>query len=326
MGFRGREITYADDDLVVLLVGDSEVYAAMLPFEQMPERHLEQELRKYRPDVRVFSIADMGYGQDQQLLALKKYFSAYRADLVVLMLTARNDVENNIFPASGLNNTLKPTFWLENGEFQEPVEEWLQAIGPRLKMTLLWRTHIGKTMGESLFQKWERDILPMPYKPLDKYEGLVDYTWQKGWASSVKLAFKGIESEISTVGMHFTPRSKRREYGIELTRFLFSEIKKTTEANGGHFIILKAERPWEVKNSETEKAFFLQGKYFRTSIKQYKNNLKELLDGYEHYRIPLNMENFTISEDNAHLNEKALRKIMQDLSLIMSKEEYFKVK
>ena len=98
LGFRGREIVYSDDDFVVVLLGDSEVYAPKIPFEQRPENRLEYHLKKYNDKVKVFSIADMGYGQDQQYLALKEYFKSYRADLVLLMFTARNDVEDNIFP------------------------------------------------------------------------------------------------------------------------------------------------------------------------------------------------------------------------------------
>ena len=41
----------------------------------------------------------MGYGQDQQYLALRQYFKKYRADLVLLMFTVRNNMENNILIA-----------------------------------------------------------------------------------------------------------------------------------------------------------------------------------------------------------------------------------
>ena len=138
MGFRSQEITYSDDDFVVILLGDSEAYAAASLYEQIPERRLEHFLQKFKKNVKVFTLADMGYGQDQQYLALKKYFERYRADLVLLMFTARNDIANNIFPTAGENNTIKPTFWMEGSQLRGPTEGWLEPAGSHFKLMLLW--------------------------------------------------------------------------------------------------------------------------------------------------------------------------------------------
>ena len=326
LGFRGREITYSADDFVVVLLGDSEVYASSFPFEQIPERRLEHFLQNYKDNVKVFTIADMGYGQDQQYLALKKYFEKHRADLVLLMFTARNDIDNNFYPASGRNNTIKPNFWLENGELRGPTEGWLDPVGPRMKLALLWKSYVGKTIGESRIEMWKKDILPPPYQPLRHYQGEVDYSWQEMWNSFPQEDYTGIEYEKIDNPNQLTPRSKMREYGINLTRKLFSEIKKLTEANNGHFIIFKEERPWELQASGKEKAYFFNGKYYKTSIRQYQDNLRELFYGFEHYRIPLNIENYTVKSGDSHLNQQAIDKLFKELSQIISKKKIFQIK
>jgi hypothetical protein len=323
MGFRGREIAYLPDDFVVILLGDSEVYQINLPFEQLPEYYLEHFLRKYRDNVKVISIADMGYGQDQQYLALKRYFRRHRADLVLLMYTARNDIDNNIFPVEGGNKTIKPTFWLENDELRGPTERWLDTVGPRIKLLLLWKSYIGKTMGELRLEKWKNDYLPPSYQPFINYQGEIDYFLQEELNRDPDNVLKAIENERISFNNQLTPTSEMRKYGINLSRKLFSEINKLVEAQHGHFIIFKEERPWELKENDREKVFVLNDKYYKISMKQYKDNLKNLFEGFEVYRIPLNADNYTARKGDAHLNLSAITLLMKDLSRIISKKEYF---
>lgn len=325
-GFRGREITYSSDDFVVILLGDSELYTR-LPFDQIPERRLENFLRRYRDNVKVFTIADMGYGQDQQYLALKKYFVKYRADLVLSMFTVRNDIEDNIYPVSGFNKTIKPTFWYENSEFRGPSEAWLEPVGSRFKLKLILNRFIGQSIGEARLTKWKNDILPRSYQGLYSYKGDVDYSWQEMWNDNPKEALKSLEYEkAGHAGTELTPRSDMRIYGINLTRKLFSMIKQVTEANHGHFIIFKEERPWELQHSDIEKVYYLNGKYYKLSLSQHQATLKDLFDGIEHYRIPLIIDKYTVSSEDEHLNLEAIDILMEQLSFIISKKEYFKKK
>ncbi len=312
LGFRGREFVYSPDDFVVIVLGDSEAYT-MLPAEQMPERRLEQYLKQYRENVKVFTIADMGYGQDQQYLALRQYFEKYRADLVLLMFTVRNDMEDNIFPISGSNKTVKPTFWLENNELFGPSEGWLEPVGPRMKLALFASRFLGKSMGESRLEMWQKGILPPFYQGLEHYEGEVDYSWHEMWVRNPQEAFKGLEFEkAGHAGTELAPKSELRRYGISLTRKLFSEMKQLIDDNHAHFIIFKEERPWEVQYVEKEKVYYLKGKYYKLSVSQHRDTLKELFNGFEHYRFPLNMDNYTVSEKDEHLNQAAIEKLMRN--------------
>ncbi len=325
MGFRGREIAYSDDDFVVILLGDSELYAPRIPFEQRPENRLEHFLQNYRDNVKVFTIADMGYGQDQQYLSLQKYFEKHRADLVLQMFTVRNDIEDNIFPVSGFHNTMKPTFWLDNSELQGPSTGWLEHVGPRLKLALLWSRYVGQPPGEASLEKWLKEILPPSYHGVTHYEGEIDHSWQEMWDSNPEGGFfKSLKFEkAGHAGTELTPRSELRRYGISLTRKLFSRIKQLTEANQAHLIFFKEERPWELQPADNEKVYYLNGKYYKLSLRQHHETVKDLFDGFEHYRIPLNMDNNTVSLEDEHLNQQAIDKIMKELSLIISKKEYF---
>ncbi len=324
-GFRGKEIKYSNDDYVVLLVGDSQVAAWNVSYEQTPESRLEYHLKPYNENVKVFTIGTQGYGQDQQLFALKEYFKKHRADLVLLFHSTETDIMDNLFPVSGGSKTIKPTFWLENGELLGPTEKWLEPVGTRMKMALLWKSYFGQTMGASRLEFWKKDILPTPYQPLREYRGEVDRSWQKIWNESPQHAYKGIDYEMGmSEGMKLTPRSKMRTYGINLTRKLLSEIKKLAEVNNSHFTIFKDEKPWELQDPNMEKAYLLNGQYYRTSMKQYLDNLKDIYNGFEHYRVPLNMGNYTESQVDQHLNQKAIDKLMRGLSIILSEKEYFK--
>jgi len=327
MGFRGREIAYSDDDFVVILLGDSEVYAPSIPYKQIPERRLEHFLQNYRDNVKVFTIADMGYGHDQQYLALKKYFEKHRADLVLHMFTSRNDVEDNIFPTSGYNNTIKPTFWLEKGELRGPSEGWLEPIGPRMKFPLLWILYAGKAMGESRLEKWKKEIIPPHYQGLTHYEGEIDYTWQEQWNSNPQQGFKSLEHElVGQSGNELTPRSELRTYGINLTRKLLSKIQQLVETHNGHFIIFKEERTWEIQGPDKEQVYFFQGKYYKLSMSQYHENVRDIFNGFEYYRVPMNLDNYTVSSKDYHLNQMAIDRLMKELSFVISKKEYFREK
>jgi len=321
--FRGQQIQYRPDDFVTVLIGDSLVAALSLNDEHLPERRLEQHLTGFKDKVKVFTLGTSGYGQDQQYLSLKKYFEKYRADLVLLLFSAQTDVTDNTFPVSGANNTPKPTFWLVQGELRGPTEGWLEKVKTRVKLLLLWQRYGGTTIGTQRNQLWEEHILPPPYQPMTEYKQAVDYSWHETWKTNPDKAYKGIEQEKVGPAGQFTPRSQRRQYGIDLTRKLIFRIKSLAESHGGRFIIFKEERPWEFEDGDQEKVYFLNGRYYKTSIKQYQKNLKDIFEGFENYRIPLHIDNYKVSKEDMHLNRDAIEILMKQLANIISKKPYF---
>jgi hypothetical protein len=70
LGYRGKPIRYSDRDIVVVLLGDSQVQSAACPSASMPEQFLENYLDQLDPRYKVFSIGSGGYGNDQEYLAL----------------------------------------------------------------------------------------------------------------------------------------------------------------------------------------------------------------------------------------------------------------
>jgi hypothetical protein len=120
LGYRGQPIHYSDRDIVIVLLGDSQVESeGVCPPDMMPERYLEQHLQRRDARYRVFTLGSRGYGNDQEYLALKEYFGKYRADAVVLWQTPSNDVWNNIFPTHN-DGAIKPTYWLDHGTLKGP--------------------------------------------------------------------------------------------------------------------------------------------------------------------------------------------------------------
>ncbi len=250
-------------------------------------------------------------------MVLQEYFKKHRADLVLLMFTAYNDIVNNTFPTAGANENYKPSFWIEDGELQGPTEGWLEPSGPWLKSLIL----LDRFYGQSRQEQWEA-ILPTPYQPENEYEGEVDYSWQPAWDEGNWKRVQDIKAEKLDKSLRLTPRSERMKYSIDLTRLLFSEIQKITEVQNGHFMIFKDERPWEYESEAKEKAFFLNNKYYRISTNQYRDNLEDLFRGFEHHRVPLNIGKPTVSENNSHLNQTALHELLEEIAIIISKKNY----
>ena len=191
-----------------------------------------------------------------------------------------------------------------------------------MKLELLWQAYTGKTIGESRVEKWKNEILPQPYQPLNHYEGEIDLSWQKQWNKHPSKAFKGIEYERVGESMKWSPRSKLRQYGINLTRKLFSQIKKLSEANNARFVIFKEERPWELKNPYKEKAYLLNGGYYVSSIRQYRENLRDLFAGFEHYRITLGIDDYKVKPEDFHLSPDAVDILLKGVSESLNHDGY----
>ncbi len=96
LGFRDDEDydVGLDYSLRVLLLGDSLVFGAGVPFEETIGEYLESALGERFPDdpVQVMNWGIAGYGQEQERRLLE-YFDApaYQPDLVIVVITAGND-------------------------------------------------------------------------------------------------------------------------------------------------------------------------------------------------------------------------------------------
>jgi hypothetical protein len=321
LGFRGRPIEYADDDVVVVILSDSQGEAAALPFEAMPERTLETHLRRLRPErrFRVFTLGAGGYGNDQQLLVLREYFSRYRADLVLLWQTPTNDVVNNMFPTHWpWNTTPKPTFWLERGELKGPSEQLGQRVTRFRTMALLEQARPVDRDAE-----WERRYLPEPYHALAGYAGPVDAQWEQMRAQGATMVSdERIESEKTNFLLSLTPRSPRTQYGLDLTHALLSEIADECARQGSRFMLVHhgvgAERgpvsPYIVNMAQDEVVRVLNGRHYRISNSQFWANLRYMNRGLPYTYVRVTTPDWRVSPTDGHLNAVAMGQVTSDLA------------
>ena len=314
LGFRGRPISYSVDDFVIVLAGDSQVEAKACAFDWMPERRLESHLNSNGARVRVFSVAASGYGQDQELLALREYFKQYRADLVLLWETPINDVWNNLFPTSWpADGTSKPTFWLQNGQLRGPSEEIGQPVRetPRLKLALAWRKNVRWWSRD---REWERTY-PPAYAARAEYSGPVLDDWQQWWPNNERaIREENLATEKAHLAMLLTPRSQRMQYALDLTNKLLREIERLTATRGGRLTAFTVD----INLSDAEKhrpgVHKLNGKYYETSQEQFALNINSLNEGISFHRISLSFPDWKAGPEDPHLNQLATDQAMINLA------------
>ncbi len=81
----------------VLLLGDSFVEAAQVPFDSMLSRRLERELNaRSSRRVEVWNCGVAGYSTAQELLYLRRVAARFQPDLVILCFLASNDVADEV--------------------------------------------------------------------------------------------------------------------------------------------------------------------------------------------------------------------------------------
>ena len=301
IGFRGKTIRPKKDttEKIVLFVGDSQVEANGLPFDEMIENLVQKFLNQKDTlhTYKCYSIGAGGFGQDQEFLAMKEYFKRFNADKVLLWFTTENDVWNNIFPTHWpMNANPKPTYWLENGNLKGPNYQWLEKYPSPNKP--LWSQPF--LLFNHFDDKWESK-LPPAYKgvPASSFHG-----------SLVKFPALGGEEAIEVEKSHYaiflSPRSERMKYGIQLTRFLIDSIRQLSNANHADFAMFTALND-EVTNMP-DSSFNVAdgGKVYTLSKAVFFENIDAIGKGFDFHFFRLTTEPKRISaEDNHHFNSKA---------------------
>ena len=254
LGLRGAPFSYGPDDIVVLLLGDSQVEVATSRPELMPERLLEAHLAKaHLPrSVKVFSLASSGWGNDQQLVALQRYFQAYRADLVLIWSTPSNDLWENAFPDrsdTAEAGHLKPTFFLDGTELKGPFFNGPVFLSESRVMELVLRAGLrlaGRTKEQYLLDQW-LERLPTADRPEEgrapqcsSYPTIgQDDFFRNIFAlpaeGVVVRTSEDVEHSRSSFAPYIAPRSERDLYLIEITRTLLARMRELTAQHGAAF-------------------------------------------------------------------------------------------
>lgn len=309
-GFRGAELEADEDDFVVVLLGDSFVECVSSPIDKIPGRLLEKELKDRGLPAKVVSLGARGYGQDQQLLALREYFESARADLVVLWVIPDNDVWNNTFRTHyGLP---KPTFRLSGDRLIPPKWEWMSRLEPAGLSGFLKRFSAKECDAE-----WEKH-LPEPY--VAKEEPPVpepNQSWQERWDEQPGYRQENFLTDRNHQTLHLEPRSERTAYGVRLTLRLLEEIQKLCFGNNADFHILYTQE-WEAEayNRPVDDLVWyeLNGKYYGHSSVTFWSNLSELYDPFPRWAVQCTLEDWKVSETDLHFNQKANQQLMGKLA------------
>lgn len=311
-GWRGRPITYAPDDFVVVLVGDSQVECKICPADETMDVILERALRRHIPKVRVVTLGAAGHGTDQEFLALREYFARYRADLVIAWVTIYNDIVNNLTRSAGGGYHRfhpKPSFWLENGELRGPTEEIDAAVFTG-KLRILWHRAF-----EDFERGWAARLPPPDHGTAQPPTSM----------DRVIRTVEAVEEQRSTWSILQTPRPARISHGIALTRALLDRMRTLSESKNATFAVMIED---SLSPASAEQALrlgwemFAPGKaavvhdnhWIVADADTYHATVQDVTAGFEFLSVPVRTANARISPVDNHFLMPANRQVMGDLA------------
>ena len=345
--------SYSDSDYVIVLLGDSQVRnrggdsGAPLPGEI-----LEQLLNSFaftkcfssknRNAFKVVTIGSGGWGQDQQLLALREYFDAHRADLVILWETPENDIWNNAFPTHyPLNGTPKPTFVLDRtgNIFLAPKSEiipyWLElktgvltlkAFQQFSQLLPINRDGSENSVTGNAHQRklWNPDrywdkYLP-PVKNFSDEESLVDGSeYLASFNPYVSRDPINLEKTHFAIGLN--DGSNRLNWMARLTNLLLKETRQVSVESGAHFFTFSYDASSTDQPLYPPDGYYLFGDHrFDFSESVMKRRLSIIHQGINHYSISLAIRKWRKGRNNPHLNKAANKSLVTSLLDIVINE------
>jgi hypothetical protein len=338
-GYRGQSIHYQTEDYVVLLVGDSQVEAYAGRPEHMPEQFLQEILtRQLHQPVKVFSLASSGWGQDQQLLAIREYFKLYRADLVLVWATPGNDFWENAFPdrsATQQAGHLKPTFRLVDQKLYGPYfpsGSYLHnsAIAQLIEMVIA--NLQDETLEQRILRRWLQEM-PSSHKTHKAEnehacEGLTVINQGEFFNTIFELNDKigytirsgqDLLNSRSLFSAYMLDPSRRDEYLVAITKSLLRHVKEEVEKHHSKFLVFYPVREdFEKRAMQMVKCVAdSQGNFFRVFF-DYKGGLQRVIssDDLVIFDLPGGNE-IVVSPSDRHLNDFGNELAMKKLSLIL---------
>lgn len=322
LGLRGHRVAGPVSD-TVMLVGDSQVETAM-PFARMPEVLLSAALRELMGrEIRVISVGATGWGQDQQLLVLRRDLPRIRPRLVVLWFTPANDFWNNTFPTHmPRDGSPKPTFWLDGDVLRGPHAGWgevYRAPGPRLFRA--WRRILQRPMYVT-DAEWESKLPPAYSRPAvtrpSPLRSLAEFSAEQLGVSVAAVtaasAGENFDNEKTHASTALTPRSPRLAYTIRLTRALLDEIARLCRQHGATFLLFYIDtRPYTNLPDEAT-SFELRGRVVTLSGAAQHAVTREAVADVPHVVLTGYGPHLMISRLDGHLNDEGNRYFMTQLA------------
>lgn len=321
LGFRGQSISYSDSDFVVLLLGDSQVEAGYLSFDSIPEQILQRQLRKVNKNVKVFSIGGSGYGQDQELIALTKYFSMFRANIVLLWFTSCNDLWNNMFPTHwpNQNGAYKPTYILKNNTLEGPFQPDGSQVNSSIKLLALVQRYSLIHFGDRKWSKYLPPSSPPPFarnlnitQMSNSLNDLIEKKIGPYWGDSIEI-------EKSHLLIYTEPITKRIDYSIKLTKLLVKEIKFLCELNNSKFLPFFYENvEFNLLNKNYKRfcSYLIKDRYIKLSTDQFSKNINNIFNPIIYYKAFFETDSCFMINDN-HLKKEYIDSLMFGLTNFM---------
>jgi hypothetical protein len=318
-GFRGHRWP-ARSKTTVLLLGDSQVENG--PFNDMPEVHLVDALKRLtNRDIRVVSVGSGGWGQDQELLALRTYLPEIKPQIVALWFTPVNDLWNNTFPTHfGTDGWPKPTFWLDGGELRGPHAPWMERSDGRHLYLLRLLDRARGRLPYVTDADWEAK-LPAPYQASPSTGGSVpslrNFIARRRGINPQEVPYFD-EENFSNEKTHFSlglyPRSPRLEYSARLTRALLLEISKLCQANGARFVVFLTDRFFHFEIPDEPTRFEVKGTMVTLSGASARSLINGMLTQFPTLLVGGLPDGSVVSKTDSHLSESGNRYVMTELA------------
>jgi hypothetical protein len=341
LALRGRPFSrHADDRTRVLLLGDSQVEAAAEPFHDMPEALLErmlgQEFNGRSFEVR--TIGAGGWGQDQQLLALRRFFAEFSTDYVLLWYTLGNDFWENAFPDRSTSvrlGMLKPTFVLGPNGLDEFDFAPYKSDGPGMLGDLhLYRrayrmAESSGLIGEARLLGDFKELIPgtAGHKAVPRERcpaAIVDqavYSINRSAYGYVPVSLETDEAFLESRS-HFTPflkeLSERDKYTMNVTRALVAEIGRLAQVNGSRLIVFFSNQSYRDGTHRFVKGSCVaQSGYWYELVDAAERTKEALADldvlGLMRAHADVSFDEVTISRRDRHLNRRGNELVFGEL-------------
>lgn len=330
MALRGRRFAYSDLDFVVLLVGDSQVEAAASVMALMPEVMLQDRLSVLlNKPVKVFSLAASGWGQDQQVLAMEKYFRSHRADLVAVWATPINDFWENTFPDRSVTaqaGHFKPTFRLRDDRLEGPFFEADFYAGNSALYHALLKATTDTPLAQDILDHWIA-ALPPALNPQDSSpncDGAVAMPEDSFMRDIFELDMsrrylldtpQDAASSRSHYAPYTIPASARDRYEKQVTRALFQKMSQVAKENAAIFrVFYPVREDWD-KNWRAIACVRTADHRLYAYSPDFLKLLQETTpaDEFIFFDIEGKNEN-VVSKNDRHLNSTGNRKVMENLA------------
>lgn len=319
----------------IILLGDSQVELSQKS-ENMPARILERKLEK---NFNVYSIGSWGWGNDQQLLFLKKNIKKIKPKYVILFFTA-NDLENNLNHIGFKGE--KPTYKInDNFEIEEPKflyvksllnNFWTYRALYRLNLLKEKKNYKNYLEDSSFFDRHNCDNTNtmnknQVFEHYSNYNYLrkkhIDIAKNRGEKINNEIDFKNNITQNLVTRNRYKPADDKIYYfrdtqtledkkQIFLTNYLIKNIQETASNNNARFIVLNVVNENNLFKDDKIYNVCVKNKLVRYSNLYFYNLFEKVFDGIDNivnYRIDKGIEEYDLID--GHLKFELNQKIFE---------------